>query len=93
MVENGNYTLRAAPIVGVGGTYATSNGTFKIVTTAAQGPPNLGRQTVSLCVGCHLHDHTNVAPSLLLVEDHCRRRQERHVHNCLVPRTRHLPGW
>ncbi|EDR09300.1 uncharacterized protein LACBIDRAFT_293818 [Laccaria bicolor S238N-H82] len=45
MVENGNYTLRASPVAGVGGTYATSNGTFKIVTTAAQGPSSFGRQT------------------------------------------------
>ena len=95
MVENGNYTLRAAPIVGVGGTYATSNGTFKIVTTAAQVPPNFDRQTVSFCIvcACHLQDHTNVAAPLPLVEDYCRRRQKRHVHNRLVPGTRRLPGW
>ena len=88
MVKNGNYTLRASPVVGVGGMYATSNGTFKIVTTAAQVPSTVDRQTVSFCVlVCHLYDYTKVAASLPLVEDHCRRTQERHVHNRLVPQT------
>ena len=65
MVKNGNYKLRASPVVGVGGMYATSNGTFKIVTTAAQVPSTFDRQTVSFCVlVCHLFDHTNLAASL-----------------------------
>lgn len=43
--EDGNYALRASPIVGVGGMYATSNGAFKIVTTAAQVPTTFDHQT------------------------------------------------
>lgn len=86
--EDGNYALRASPIVGVGGMYATSNGAFKIVTTAAQVPTTFDHQTVSFCVlVCHLVDHTNVAASLPLVEDHCRRRQGTHVQNRLAPQT------
>lgn len=45
MVENGLYTLRASPVAGVGGMYATGNGTFKIVTVAAQVPTTFDRQT------------------------------------------------
>lgn len=89
MVElNGNHTLRASPVGGVGGMYATSNGAFKIVTTAAQVPPFFDRQTVSFCVlVCHLDDHTDVAASLPPVEDYSRQTQGKHVHNRLVPQT------
>jgi hypothetical protein len=94
MVElNGNYTLRASPVGGVGGMFATSNGTFKIVTVAAQVPPTFDRQTVSFCVACHLDGHTNVAASLPLVEDYSHQTQEGHVHNRLVPQRRCHPGW
>jgi hypothetical protein len=93
MVElNGNYTLRASPVVDVGGMFVTSNGTFKTLVTAV--PPYFDRQTVNFCVACHLDDHTNVAALLPLVEGYSRQRQERHVHNRLqVPQTRHHPGW
>ena len=52
MVENGLYTLKASPVVGVasGGMYATGNGTFKIVTVAAQVPSTFDRQTVSFYI-------------------------------------------
>ncbi|EDR09314.1 uncharacterized protein LACBIDRAFT_293824 [Laccaria bicolor S238N-H82] len=47
MVENGLYTLKASPVVEAasGGMYATGNGTFKIVTVAAQVPTTFDRQT------------------------------------------------
>ncbi|EDR09329.1 uncharacterized protein LACBIDRAFT_326033 [Laccaria bicolor S238N-H82] len=50
MVKTGNYKLRASPAAGVGGMYATSNGTFKIVTTAAQVPSTFERQTWRITV-------------------------------------------
>ena len=56
MVENGLYTLRASPVAGVGGMYATGNGTFKIVTVAAQVPTTFDRQTVSIYVFGVFHD-------------------------------------
>ncbi|KIK00076.1 hypothetical protein K443DRAFT_618242 [Laccaria amethystina LaAM-08-1] len=45
VIEDGLYTLRASPVAGVGGVYATGNGTFKVVTVAAKVPKNFGRQT------------------------------------------------
>lgn len=45
LVESGLYTLRASPVAGVGGMYATGNGAFKVVTVAAQVPKTFGRQT------------------------------------------------
>jgi len=57
MVENGLYTLRASPIAGPGGMYATGNGTFKVITTAAQVPSTFDRQTVSFYIlGVFFHD-------------------------------------
>jgi hypothetical protein len=50
VIEDGLYTLRASPVAGVGGMYATWNGTFKVVTVAAEVPKNFGRQTVSSCI-------------------------------------------
>lgn len=47
LIENGLYTLRASPVAGVGGLYATGNGISKIVTVAAQVPKTFSRQTVS----------------------------------------------
>jgi hypothetical protein len=50
MVENGLYTFRASPVVGLGGMYATGHGTFKNVTVAAQVPTNFDHQTVSFYI-------------------------------------------
>ena len=50
MVGNGLYTLRASPVAGVGGMYATGNGAFKIVTVAAKVPKTFDHQIVSFYI-------------------------------------------
>ena len=44
---DGVYTLRASPVAGVGGVYATGNGLSHIVSVAAQVPKYFDRQNVS----------------------------------------------
>ena len=45
---SGLYTLRAGPVVGLGGLYATGNGDNKDVTVAPQIPPPVEHQVVSI---------------------------------------------
>ena len=47
-LPSGLYTLRAGPVVGIGGLYATGNGLDDIVTVAPQVPPFVERQVVSI---------------------------------------------
>ena len=57
MVQNGLYTLRASPVVGVGGMYMTGNGALKVVTVAAQVPDTFDRQTVGFYIlGIFFHN-------------------------------------
>ena len=44
---SGLYNLRASPVEGLGGLYATANGFNEIVTVAPQTPPFVERQIVS----------------------------------------------
>ena len=90
MVDNRLYILRASPAVGVGGMYATGNGAFKIVTVAAQVPDTFVLRTVSFYILGVLNTDANALP--LLVEDHHRSWQERHIHYPLVPQARRLRG-
>jgi hypothetical protein len=52
MPLSGLYTLRASPVAGVGGLYATGNGVDETVTVAPQSPTFVERQVVSTR---HLH--------------------------------------
>ena len=57
MVRNGLYTLRASPVVGVGGMYVYGNGALKAVTVAAQVPDTFDRQTVGFYIlGIFFHN-------------------------------------
>jgi hypothetical protein len=48
VLPSGLYTLRASPAPGVGGLYATGNGINHIVTVAAEKPPFVEHQVVSI---------------------------------------------
>ena len=76
--ESGYYTLKAGPVIGVGGMYATENGLENIVSLAAQVPSTVERQVVSTNPPL-LNEIAHVL--LLPVEDFGRRTQGRkHIH-------------
>lgn len=47
LIDDGIYTLRASPVAGVGGLYATGNGLSHVVSVAAHVPKYFDRQNVS----------------------------------------------